>query len=379
MAVVFDEAKLRQRVLSEFQQLGFQVTLDFIVLPEDKESYRKAQKAAKRQQILQYADFIRQNLRLVERLYRAHLPQFDPHNIQLELRKVEGMATKSFDSMLYKWWSLIWWSMPYQPMLGRQLRYILWDKGNGLPFGIIGLCSPILRFAPRDKYLNISVEDRPYWVNKSLNIHRLGALPPYNQLIGGKMVALAVFAPQVRQDYWQHYKDHLLFLTTLSAFGRSSIYNRLKLPDGSPAAISLGYTRGTGTFHIPDDLYELLLEYLKYKEGRLVYGRGMQAGPSRKLRNINRALTFLGIKNGVKHNIRREVFLFPLAKNLKEIIQKGQAAHFIDYSLSDLQEYWWQRWGLPRLKRKGLDLHFWDNIMQEIEGWFAREKEGMLL
>lgn len=42
----------------------------------------------------------------------------------------------------------------------------------------------------RDSALGILPAKRDYWVNMSMNAQRVGALPPYNDLLGGKMAAL---------------------------------------------------------------------------------------------------------------------------------------------------------------------------------------------
>ncbi len=126
----------------------------------------------------------------------------------------------------------------------------------------------------RDKYLDIPKDELDIWVNKSLNAQRVGALPPYNELLGGKMVALTLTCNEIRETYKRKYENYitvikgrklepeLLFITTTGAFGKSSLYNRLKY-NGETVAIFLGYTQGSGTFHIPEELCRELLEFLK--------------------------------------------------------------------------------------------------------------------
>ena len=79
------------------------------------------------------------------------------------------------------------------------MRFIIWDKSHDAPFGLIGLSSPPLRMSTRDKYLGISNDQIYYWINMSLNGQRIGALPPYNELLGGKMVALSLTSNEIRK------------------------------------------------------------------------------------------------------------------------------------------------------------------------------------
>ncbi len=74
-------------------------------------------------------------------------------------------------------------------------------------FGLIGLQSPVLKMSIRDNYLQIPNETLDLWVNKSMQAQRLGAIPPYNQLLGGKMVAMALTASELRRAYKKKYKD----------------------------------------------------------------------------------------------------------------------------------------------------------------------------
>ena len=175
---------------------------------------------------------------------------------------------------LFRWWNLVWWSLPYEKSYGRQMRFVLWDKYHKAPMGLIGLQSPILSWSVRDNYLDIGPTDRDFWVNQSLNAQRLGALPPYNNLLGGKLVAAMMSSDYVRRKFKEKYsniktlmKDRsipadLLFITTTGAYGKSCVYSRFKM-NGIEMAKFLGYTNGTGSFHIPNFLYEDLILYLK--------------------------------------------------------------------------------------------------------------------
>src|SRR3989338_8542766 len=261
---------------------------------------------------------------------------------------------------LFRWWNLVWWSLPYEKSYGRQMRFVLWDRYHKAPMGLIGLQSPILSWGVRDQYLGIGATDRDFWINQSLNAQRLGALPPYNNLLGGKLVAAMMSTDYVRRKFKEKYakiktlmKDRsipadLLFITTTGAYGKSCVYSRFKM-NGVEMAKFLGYTNGTGSFHIPNFLYEDLILYLK----KLHYDvqRGYGNGPSRKVRLIDQALTLLGFKNGINHSIKRSVYLFPFAKNINAVINKGEKPQWNKRSQKQVADFWKQRWAIPRAEK----------------------------
>ncbi|MCM8809888.1 MAG: DUF4338 domain-containing protein [Candidatus Omnitrophica bacterium] len=148
--------------------------------------------------------------------------------------------------------------------------------------------------------------------------------------------------------YKRKFKPELLFITTTSAFGKSSIYNRLKY-NGDIVAMSLGYTQGSGTFHIPEGLYQEILDFLSQKG--IDTNRGYGHGPSRKIKLISLGLKYLGLSNYEYHGIKREFYLFPLVKNLREIIHNGEKPIWVDRPFNKLAEYWKERWAIPRARR----------------------------
>ena len=149
--------------------------------------------------------------------------------------------------------------------------------------------------------------------------------------------------------------SHLVMLTTTSAFGRSSIYNRVSYSEGiddshRSIAIPLGYTKGYGNFHL-DDLYQDIKRFLD-SQGSLVQS-GFGSGPKPVWQNITRALKMLNVnRSGLKHGIQREVWYIPLAKNAWEYLN-GQAdtPDYYETTFSELADWWKNRWLLPRSER----------------------------
>lgn len=349
-------SELKNNIIDSLECQGFSVNGKVQPLKFNKNAYRKIHTQSKIEQLKLQKTFFEKSHDIVKQYFVKGI-DINPAEIKLELRLVE---TGSEDEIVYRWWNLLWWSVPYQKAYGRQMRFLLWDTTHNAPFGIIGLQSPVLKMSVRDSYLKIPNGDLDLWINKSMQAQRLGALPPYNQLLGGKMVGLALTSNELRKAYKEKYQNvttlmkkrkiepDLLFITTTSAFGRSSIYNRLKF-NNEPVAISLGYTQGSGTFHIPQDLYIEIQEYLKKRDVNIKTTFGN--GPSRKIKLLDKAFGMLNLGNYTYHNIQREFFLFPLAKNINNVIQKNVRPNYYSRKLYNLTDYWIERWCSPRSKR----------------------------
>ena len=350
------QIKLREQIVRVLKDQGFKINPHVKPQGCSKTIYRLVQQKAKFEQLFLHKNFLINYIDKVKRYCRDG-SEINPEKIFLELREVHP---NSLEEILFRWWNLIWWSIPYQRSYGRQLRFLLWDTTHDAPFGLICLQSPVLKMSVRDNYLGIPKEELDIWVNKSLNAQRVGALPPYNELLGGKMVALALTCNEIREAYRRKYKNYisiikgrklkpeLLFITTTSAFGKSSIYNRLKY-NGEVVAENLGYTQGSGTFHIPEVLYKELLEFLECQG--VDVARGYGHGPSRKLKLISVGLRYLGLSKYEYHGIKREFYLFPLVKNLKDVIQKKQKPVWVDRPFNNLVDFWKERWAIPRAER----------------------------
>jgi hypothetical protein len=350
------KTELIREINQALRDQGFKLSSQVRPDADTKSSYRDLQSKSRVEQIQNHKRYLQQCHSRIEP-YLLNGTQLNPLNIDLELRVVEPY---SLEEDIFRWWNFMWWSVPYQKAYGRQMRFVLWDKGHNAPFGIIGLQSPVLKMAVRDNHLKIPRQNLDSWVNKSMQAQRLGALPPYNSLIGGKMVALAMTSNELRQAYRDKYSDqktemmdraidpNLLFITTTSAFGRSSIYNRLSY-FGQPVGESLGFTKGYGSFHIPESLYKEIANYLK--RNNVDVSTTFGHGPSRKIKLLYTAFRMLKMPDYSAHNLKREFFLFSLANNLQGVIQKGEVPIFHDRPLKELTNFWKERWCVPRTER----------------------------
>ena len=350
------EAELRDKIVKSMVHNGFKVNPHLRLPNNDKDTLKSIQNNAKVSQIAEHRNFLMSFFNTAKE-FCSDGSEIVPEDIRLELREVRP---DSLESKLFRWWNLAWWSMPYQRAYGRQIRFVIWDVAHDNPFGLILLQSPLLRMKARDNYLELPRESLDHWANMSMNAQRIGALPPYNNLIGGKLAALAMTSNEVRRAYRKKYsgkktlmkkrtlKPDLLFLTTTSAFGKSSMYDRLKYKEHL-AAIPIGYTQGTGTFHMSESLTREVYAMLQKRNVNTATGYGH--GPSRKIKLFKKAFSCLGLKDFYAHGILREVYFFPLAKNLPLVIHENKRPMWHDRPFQEIAEYWKARWALPRSRR----------------------------
>ena len=199
-----------------------------------------------------------------------------------------------------------------------------------------------------------------------LDAYVLGALPPYNQLLGGKLIASLLRTKDIRNAFKSRYaksrglisgkRKHpsLLIITTTSALGRSSVYNRLSL-NGHRILKSVGYTSGWGHFHIPDDMFSFVRRFLSAHDDRYANNNRFGDGPNWRLRAIRRALSLAGLDpNLLRHGINREVFLCDLACNTRAVLNgsAGQPRYKNLPTVSEIGRLARERWIIPRAMRR---------------------------
>ena len=354
MNIATTTAALKNEVTNVLLMQGYRLKDDaFEILNQDKSSVRNIHKVSRAERITEHLNFIE--------YFTPIAREFMLDSSELEIPKISprliAVQPRSDYEKLFRWWNFTWWSLPYERAYGRQMRYIVWDDYHNAPIGLIGLQSPILSWSVRDNYLGITKDMRDFWINQSMNAQRLGALPPYNKFLAGKLVALLLTSDKIRTEFHQKYKDYetllkkrtipanLLFVTTTGAYGKSSVYNRLRF-NGRSVCDFIGYTNGSGSFHIPNTLYEGFIDYLE--ENDITAGRSFGNGPSVKMKIIERTMRLLGFKNGVDHGIKRAVYLFPFAQNITGVLHRDEEPLWEKRDVESLTKYWEKRWAVKR-------------------------------
>ncbi|HXY99030.1 MAG TPA: Druantia anti-phage system protein DruA [Stellaceae bacterium] len=309
--------------------------------------------------------------------YFASGADIDPAKIKPRLQLI---SSGTWESELFRLASLTW-SVPVSNGFGRRLRYLVWDDHNGKLIGLFAIGDPVFNLSVRDKLIGWDLEERTSRLVNIMDAYVLGTIPPYNALLGGKMVACLVRSRDVYNDFRKAYggtmgiiseeekKARLLVVTTSSSMGRSSIYNRLKL-DGVEYFKSIGYTGGWGHFHIPDNLFLELRDYLRRVGHKYADQHRFGQGPNWRLRTTRAALSALGIRADLLHHgVQREVFISLLAANAFDILKSGEGRANLKTLLTaeEVAALAVERWIIPRSIR-----------MPEYRTWKANEIARLL-
>ena len=211
-----------------------------------------------------------------------------------------------------------------------------------------------------------------------LDITICGAVPPYNPLLGGKLVAMLLCSPEVSRAYWNRYRrmpsviassmagrtvcrvPKLVLLGTTSLYGeRLNQYHRIQIPPGVARNVTpvrftyLGESIGFGSSHLSrDTVTELELLLAQSSQGRRVnsiFGEGV----SPRLRKIRDGLALIGFDPEfvLKHGNKRLVYGVPLASNFREVlVGLNRVAKYIlpqlrcKQATQSIASYWASRW-----------------------------------
>ena len=297
--------------------------------------------------------------------HKPFVKKFIASNSEVDILKVKPylVPVESRKKAHYHLWAYAasFWSIPVTAGFGRRLRYFVFDAHNDKLIGIVGLSDPVIGLGIRDqKSIGWSKEQKLRRLYNCMTAYILGAIPPYNAILGAKLVALTLLFPSVREYFREKYEDsalkkgkkpYLVYVDTLGAFGKSSIYTRLQGWE------FVGYTKGQSHLHITaNGSWELIREvvpeevFRKYEFGD---------GPNWKLRILKRGLREIGLSLEVLSvGWKRGYYRLPLAENWKEYLL-GETDEILwkETSEEEIVSYWKSRWILPRLERLTEKLH----------------------
>jgi hypothetical protein len=372
------EATLKKRFRRHLKSLGFRKADDGSLIPPGtgKDVVRTIHSAQRNDRLDASQTFLSERLSKLLKHF-ASGNEIDPAKISPVLQTI---SSKSWEGDLFRLASLTW-SVPVSNGFGRRLRFLVWDNHNGKLMGIIAIGDPVFNLSARDNLIEWDVKARGERLVNIMDAYVLGALPPYNALLGGKLVACLVRSRDVYDHFSKAYgkttgiisgqekKARLLAVTTSSSMGRSSVYNRLKL-GGTEYFSPIGYTGGWGHFHIPDSLFADLRDYLRESGHSYADQHQFGEGPNWRMRSTRAALEALGFKDDLlRHGIKREVFLSQLAGNAFKILRSGKGKPDLSSLLSaeEVSSLAVERWMLPRSQR-----------MPEFKLWKRESIEALL-
>lgn len=307
--------------------------------------------------------------RFVEEI--ANGDEVEPEHIQPELVDVRA-GRRTGD--LFRFAALLW-SIPVSQGYGRRLRFLVRDQANGKLIGIFALGDPVFNLRVRDEWIGWNHEGRRERLVNLMDAYVVGAVPPYAELLGGKLVASLIASQEVANKFEERYGNatglisrqqkqaRLAVVTVTSALGRSSMYNRLRLMTDARSQdagtvvelVRLGSTTGYGHFQITDDLFSQLRRVLREDGHKYADGHQFGDGPNWRIRVARKGLESLGLDADevLKHGIKREVYAMPIASNSRRFLAGTDDEPIFDHlTVNQISVLARNRWMVPRSRRR---------------------------
>ena len=351
---------LKRLLLRSLKEQGFRVDGSRLLPPADlrKDSLRQLHQTAVAHKVerskpglFRYQDELQQ--------YIASGSDVVPEKIRPILVEVQG---DSKEELLFRY-ATLHWSIPVSSGYGRRLRFLVIDEHNEKLIGVLGLGDPIFNLGMRDLWIGWNKEDRRERLHQVVDAFVLGAVPPYSSLLFGKLVALLSASNQVREAFHRKYagrssvirgrplSSQLVAITTTSAMGRSSIYNRLKFRDRTVFQ-SVGFTQGSGEFHFANGLYAALSDFADRHCDATAKHDLWGTGFRNRREIVKKSLPKLGLSSEwLYHGVEREIFVIPLAENTRQVL-RGEDSQPVwhDQTADDLYKWFRERWLVRRVQ-----------------------------
>ena len=213
-----------------------------------------------------------------------------------------------------------------------------------------------------------------------------GAVPPYNAILGGKLVAMLSAGPEMVEAYRERYREaeseiassmaarpivrpsRLVFLGTTSLYGVcSSQYNRVRVPAerlGGRAGDEiryreLGRSEAFGTSQYSSATVEALVKLVHHSNGGQRVNSIFGEGVSPKLRKVRDGLDALRFPADhlLRHGRRRIVYGVTLVRNTREFLLGLEDTPNYLFSLSGakataaIADWWCERWLSRRIEQ----------------------------
>lgn len=352
---------IKGKIIDVIISQGFHLDKDNLIksITSDKSSIRNLHKHYREHIILKGYNFIKENFLLLEKFFangnEINIKKFDPILIQVH--------SNSLYSNLFRLASLLW-SVPVSNGYGRRVRYLVFDNSNEKLIGLFALGDPVFNLNARDNIIGWDYRLKMENLYHVMDLYVAGAVPPYSNLLCGKLISMLALTNEVRNVIWNKYVNsttnitkkhkipHLALITTLSALGRSSQYNRISLND-QKLFNKVGETSGWGHFHLSNGTYDLMREYLISINHPIVKSNRFGQGPNWKIRFIRTALEEIGLPADLlNHGIKRELYFAPLASNYIEYLTGSEKdPNYFDLNYQSINDYFKNRWFYNRINR----------------------------
>ncbi len=289
----------------------------------------------------------------------AKRTEIDPERIELALEFVDNeKLTSLFRS------AMSFWSVPISAGYGRRLRFIIWDKAHYKVFGIFGLSDPVISLKVRDDYIGWDRTLKHERLYNLMSAYVLGAVPPYNELFGAKLVALAVGCKEVCRIFEMRYSGKgtvirgryplakLVAVDTMAFFGKSLIY------EGLPEWQFVGFTSGLTHSHLLP-FWDGLLEVAKELGLKSLDRYGFGQGANWRMRVLRELFSRLKLSEDLLNaGVSKGYYFRPLIENWRAFLTGfTDDVVYCNREFSEYVELWKGKYLRRRVRRflRGLE------------------------
>ena len=129
------EKVLRKRIKNTLFSQGYIIQNNMFCLSSiNRKKIRKIHKFPRAERISKNINFIGD--------FTNKAKEFMRDNVEIDIKKIKPKLIQIIADTqyadLFKWWNLVWWSLPYEKSYGRQMRFLVWDEYHDAPIGLIG-------------------------------------------------------------------------------------------------------------------------------------------------------------------------------------------------------------------------------------------------
>ena len=231
----------------------------------------------------------------------------------------------------------------------RRINYLLREKSSGKYLGVLQISSDVYSMGLRDEFIGWSAEEKKSRINYLVNIKACVGLQPMSHNLNiGKLLAMLVFSKEVMTDYYNKYGHYYAVVCTLSLYGKSIQYERLK------EIKYIGNTKGYGSQYISKELYEKMRNYLKKYHS--YYLEKLDNMSSSKMRTLQYVNNILDLNQGdlINHGHSRGIYCGFVNNRSKDFLQCKTDKYELDINslrnIEDIVAHWKDRWAIMRFE-----------------------------
>lgn len=240
----------------------------------------------------------------------TNINDLDPELIFVE--EYDQKNKRNYYREMYNYFRIHTSSVPGSHTMNRNIQVLVRDKTSEKYIGIFSIGSDFNSLTKRDNYIGWNNKARKLRIKYVSNIVCCIGLQPFAfNTNGGKLITKLAFSKEMQEFYKRKYGHYIAGITVTSIDGKSVQYEGLK------EVKYFGETKGHGSCHIPEELYQKGLQMLK----KCGYGVDNDCQKTRMFRLKQLAkLLELDPKKITYHNIVRGIYFGYTGINSQEFL-----------------------------------------------------------